>query len=133
MQNSCGQVAWYHDGNSYAHFMLPDAEHDVMPGVKWGSPDEVFSPAFWKYQALVSRPQITERFFRIGSNLFEELSVCLLGGFGMPAELGIEAFERLRDAGKLDGTSTADEIEALLSIPFLLNGSNRRYRFPRQK
>ena len=127
------QIAWAHNGEKFLQVILPEASNEIMPGIIWGRPDEVFSPAFWKYQTFFRRDAGTKRSHRLGKNLFEELSVCLLGGFGMPAELGLAAFNRLKAENKLDGTASAEEIEALLELPFPFNGKLRKYRFPRQK
>jgi thermostable 8-oxoguanine DNA glycosylase len=69
----------------------------------------------------------------LGRTLAEEVSACLLGGFGMPAEMGICAFERLREAGLLEGTPSADVLEAELRNPLRIAGTWRSYRFPKQK
>lgn len=63
----------------------------------------------------------------------EEVAVCLLGGFGMPAEMGIAAFERLKREGLLNGRSSEVDIEQRLAAPFEIAGTLRHYRFPRQK
>lgn len=63
----------------------------------------------------------------------EEVSVCLLGGYGMPAELGLAAFKRLRTRGMLDGSACPSDIENELSLPFDVFGKPRKYRFARQK
>ncbi|WP_438358957.1 8-oxoguanine DNA glycosylase [Corallococcus carmarthensis] len=61
------------------------------------------------------------------------MAACMLGGFGMKAEIGLAAFARLRDQELLKGTPTAEAIEVALSIPFVINGRTCGYRFPRQK
>ncbi len=127
------QVAWCFDGLKCTSIPLPSADAYVMPGVKWGHVEELFSPAFWKFQARNFRLMSSSQDFRLGENLLEEVAVCLLGGFGMPAELGLGAFERLKAHGKLSGEATSKEIEELLSEPFDYFGQPRRYRFIRQK
>ena len=61
------------------------------------------------------------------------MAACLLGGFGMEAELGLAAFARLRDRGLLNELTIPFVLEKALSEPFIIRGHRRRYRFPRQK
>ncbi len=135
---SCGkrdfsQVAWRRTGTSYERIELPPPHAEVLPGVRWGHTAEFFSPAFWKYHSHAHRD--SERFqnFALGRTLVEEMSACLLGGYGMPAELGWAAFVRLRDEGLLRGGTRLDEIERALRRPFTVAGTSRRYRLVRQK
>jgi thermostable 8-oxoguanine DNA glycosylase len=65
--------------------------------------------------------------------LAEETGACLLGGYGMPAELGLGAYARLRADGLLEGTPSQAVLERRLSEPFFVQGRPRRYRFPQQK
>ena len=128
-----GQVAWRRNGAAYEPIELPAANADVLPGVRWGHTAEFFSPAFWKYQSQAHRD--TERFqcHALGRTLTEEVAACLLGGYGIPAELGLAAFARLRDNGMLAGKATRDELERALERPFQGTHMPRKYRFPRQR
>jgi thermostable 8-oxoguanine DNA glycosylase len=67
--------------------------------------------------------------------LFEEIGFCLLGGFGITAELNTAAFCRLRDAGVFDHeiNIVEDDIRLLLIEPLQIDGRARRYRFPNQR
>lgn len=128
------QVAWAHDGCDYLPISLPSPYSEVIPGVAWGHVEDAFTPAFWKHQSLLKRLAVVDvHNFRLGLSLMEEVSVCLLGGYGMPAELGLAAFERLRDQELLDGRARASDIENALSLPFDIFGKSRKYRFLRQK
>ena len=127
------QLAWGHNGEDYLAVQLPCPYTEVMPGVKWGYVDEVFTPAFWKYQSQLKRAFHEDNDHKLGRSLMEEVSVCLLGGYGMPAELGLAAFYRLRDQGMLFGTASAAQIEQVLSMPFSISNKPRKYRFVRQK
>src|SRR5271154_4526908 len=69
----------------------------------------------------------------LGKTLSEEIAACLLGGFGMKAELGLAAFARLRDRGLLIELTVPGALEKALCEPFIIHGQWRRYRFPRQK
>ena len=112
---------------------LPSPSDFVLPGVLWGKFDELFTPAYWCGQAWQHQRLGTYSSLRIGRNLAEEIGACLLGGFGMTAEIGLLAFDRLRVRGLLQTGVTARELEENLIEPLNLSGSMRRYRFPRQK
>lgn len=112
---------------------LPSPSSEVLPGIFWGCAGELFTPAFWKYQSSGLRPSFPIKSFQLGRTLQEEIAVCLLGGHGLPAELGLAAFQRLRDRQLLDSRTCQTELEQALSEPLFLNGRSRRYRFPRQK
>ena len=127
------QVAWRHTGMAYERIELPPPSTEVLPGIRWGHTAEFFSPAFWKYHSQAHRDG--ERFKRhaLGHTLLEEVSACLLGGYGMPAELGWAAFVRLRDEGLLSSRAGINELERALTRPFRVACTLRKYRFPRQK
>ena len=127
------QMAWGHDGEGYLSVQLPCHYTELMPGISWGYVDELFTPAFWKYQSYIKRACRQHYNHRLGHSLMEEVSACLLGGYGMPAELGMAAFLRLRDQRLLCGTASDEDIETALSLPFLIFGKPRKYRFARQK
>jgi len=112
---------------------LPGPDEFVLPGIRWGAFDELLTPAYWRGQAWQHEQLGTYRITRLGRTLSEEIAACLLGGFGMKAELGLAAFARLRDRGLLEKTAAAAVLERTLAEPFQLHGVSRRYRFPRQK
>jgi thermostable 8-oxoguanine DNA glycosylase len=112
---------------------LPAPEDHVMPGVPWGKFDEILTPAYWRGQVWQHQHIGTYCNFRLGRTLAEEVAACLLGGFGMKAELGLAAFARLRDHDLLNEPTAASVFEEALSEPFIIRGQSRRYRFQRQK
>lgn len=112
---------------------LPGPNDHVLPGVQWGAFDELMTPAYWRSQAWQHDVLGTYADFRLGRTLAEEVAACLLGGFGMPAELGLAAYARLREGGLLDGKPSIGSLEAALSEPFEYEGKQRSYRFARQK
>jgi len=113
---------------------LPNEEAEVMPGIRWGLAGEVFSPAFWAALAWMT-PDVTKGFVDCGGTLVEEVAFCLLGGYGITAEVARAAFTRLREVGVLRKSycPTAAEIEDLLIKPLDVYGRPIRYRFPRQR
>lgn len=110
----------------------PDAE--VISGVRWGKPEWVPSAAYWASVAHFAN-EAEHGFNDSDLSLAEEVGFCLLGGFGITAELNKAYFDLLRDRGVFtDDASWAPEaIEALLRQPAVVDGRSRRYRFPHQK
>lgn len=121
------------DGESWREMRLPAPDEEVMPGVPWGHFDAVLTPAFWASQVWIHSPGGQLEQYRLGATLREEVAACMLGGYGMPAELGLAAFERLRRYGLLDAGSSAVAIEAALREPLQVGARTLRYRFARQK
>lgn len=120
-------------GDEMACLRLPRADAFAMDGVRWGAVDELFTPAFWKAQAWQHEAVGTYADLRLGRSLAEEVSACLLGGYGMPAELGLAAYARLRERGLLHGDCDESELFAALTEPLLIEGRWRIYRFARQR
>lgn len=123
--------ALFGDGPHQLQLPTPDAE--VLPGICWGAFDNLWTPAFWAGRAWMSGGDSSFRSHRLGRNLQEEVAACLLGGHGIPAEIGLAAFYRLRDSGILGTTPSAAEVEALLSVPLQVGRRALRYRFARQR
>lgn len=110
----------------------PDAE--VIKGVRWGKPEWIPSAAYWATAAFFAT-EATHGFFDEDLTLAEEVGFCLLGGFGITAELNSAYFDALRTAGVFqdDCSWSSEAIEILLLRPALVEGRPRRYRFPHQK
>jgi thermostable 8-oxoguanine DNA glycosylase len=116
------------------HLRLPDPEVELLPGIRWDSHEYLFTPAFWAahaWQCLLAG-QLPQR-HRLGSTLREEVAACLLGGYGIPAEIGLAAYALLRDSGMLERSTTETELRAALTQPLRVNGRSVHYRFARQK
>jgi len=116
-----------------ARLDLPAAEEEVLPGVAWGRAEECLTPAYWASQVWMNEADQTYCHYRLGTTLIEEVAACLLGGHGIPAEVGLMAYERVRDSGLLASTPSAEDLETLLRTPLLVKGRPIRYRFARQK
>ncbi|MBB4041653.1 thermostable 8-oxoguanine DNA glycosylase [Microvirga flocculans] len=119
---------------TYAALDLPDPDAWLMPGIRWGSFEHALTPAFWVSQAWMS-DEAQAPSFRLGKTLVEEVVVCLLGGHGMPAEVGLAASDRICKAlaDTADNLLSDEECERLLLEPFLVGGRPVRYRFARQR
>lgn len=113
---------------------LQDAwpQTEILPGVPFGRAEDLFSPAFWGVLANAAE-RGSYGSLKLGVDLIEEVSACLLGGFGMPAEVGLAAFARLKHRKLLFPGVSQEVLEAALSEPFDGPLKGRRYRFPRQK
>lgn len=109
---------------------LPDPGDEVIPGILWGRFDEFFTPAFWKARLWIDGEDSPLMDYAIGRTLREEVAACLLGGFGMKAEIGLAAFNRLRERNLLNGMATATELENTLREPLTVGRRRVHYRYP---
>ena len=119
---------------------LPDAGAkllgDDFPGCRavWGDVACFPTPAYWQFQVLARRLIGRPATYRLGRTLTEEVGACLLGGHGIPATVGLAAFERLREQGAFAGAPPSqDQLERWLREPLLIDGRGIRYRFASQK
>lgn len=113
---------------------MATSTNDVSSVVKMGRSDIAFTPAFWVEQANRYSSSVKQTTHRLGNSLKEESVACLLGGYGIPAEVGLGAFQILRDANILDKPNVDFEsVFAILSSPLNINGRSIRYRFASQK
>lgn len=114
--------------------ILPPAESELMRGVRWGRHERFCTPAYWKFMCVSHEPERSvHEHFRLGRNLIEEVAVCLLGGYGMAADLGLAAFRRIRDQGLLTTACPEGIILEALKQPLEVNNRSVRYRYPVQK
>ena len=113
---------------------LPSANVELMEGVRWGSVDAFPTPAYWACQVVARRLVGKPAGYRLGRTLAEEVAACLLGGHGIPATVGLAAYDRMRERGALSGGAVCEaDLEALLKEPLNVNGRSIRYRFAAQK
>lgn len=113
---------------------LPTPSAEVMPGVAWGRVEDFPSPAYWVFQVLGRRLQGISIRYRLGATLKEEVGACLLGGHGIRANVGIEAFESLKRCGAFSSPVPSEEqLFEWLSQPLIIEGREVRYRFAKQK
>lgn len=112
---------------------LPSPGERLAHGGPWGRFDELFTPAFWRGQAWQHQLVGGYEDNRLGRSLSEELAACLLGGFGMPAAMGLAAFSRLRERDLIFAGVSEEQLYNALIEPLCVEGRARKYRFPRQK
>lgn len=127
------QSAYALFGEHAESLSLPGEKKELMPGVRWGRFDEFFTPAFWAVRLWLDKDLKTYSRYKLGRSLKEEVAACLLGGFGLPSEVGLAAFHRVRDAGLLETTPSTTALQDLLTRPLLVEGRSVRYRYPRQR
>lgn len=108
----------------------------VEPAI-WGEIWEFGSPSYWRHR--YAELGEASRNSRLGSDLREEIVACMLGGFGIPAEVALSAFDRIMKAEALkEPCPKAELLYELLSVPLTWvrwDGATEsgRYRFARQR
>lgn len=113
---------------------FPKEEEELMPGIKWGSYVQLYTPAFWKLQYLLSDFSGNRISHKLSSSLLEEIVMCILGGYGIPAEIGILAFKHLKENDLIQQNISFESIYNVLAQPMTNdNGKQIRYRFFKQK
>lgn len=122
-------------GGSVSTLELPAAATGVGDRrLSWGDACVPATPAYWAAQTWMWSLAAPDH-FRLGRTLEEELLACMLGGHGMPAEVGLAAYERLRAAMHASPAYLRDRdgVRAMLAEPLRVRGRQVRYRFANQK
>lgn len=128
------QSGFLQQGNTTIEIKLPEETEDVIRGVKWGQVYAFPTPAYWKYQVLARRLQGAPVRYRLGRTLKEEVAACLLGGHGIPAAIGLSAFDHLKRLGAFEGDSPSEaKLVEWLGQPIAHGDRTIRYRFVKQK
>jgi thermostable 8-oxoguanine DNA glycosylase len=113
---------------------LPAAEAEVIPGVPWGAVEAFPTPAYWAYQVMARRIEARSIRYKLGKTLREEVGACLLGGHGIPASIGLLAYQHLKAKGAFEAEPPDEEaLFQWLSEPMPLRDRLVRYRFASQK
>lgn len=100
----------------------------------WGDASTPLTPAYWRAQTWMWSIEEPDH-FRLGRTLEEELLACMLGGYGIPAEVGLAAYRRLGRAMRRTPDVLRDPlaVQGMLSAPLDVDGRAVRYRFASQK
>lgn len=115
-------------------YNIPHEQEELLPGIKWGNYAQLYTPAFWKMQHIISDFPSKNNSHRLCSSILEEIIMCLLGGFGIPSEMGVIAFQRMKSEGLIKQGISYLKINDALSRPFISEkGRSVRYRFCNQK
>ena len=110
-----------------------DPNDELLPGVRWGKPEWIPSAAFWS--SMLRLATEADSFVSSEGSLAQEVSFCLIGGYGITAEVNKAVHDLLLDRGMFDAgrKPSAVELEALLRQPVEVNRRTVHYRFPRQR
>jgi N-glycosylase/DNA lyase len=128
------QVFYFLKNDQVVERSMMAPEVFVLPGVPWGRPDVLFTAAYWLTQYWMREGDFPDRCHRIGETFEEEVVACMLGGHGIPAEVGLAAFKRLRDRGLIAAPSpSANVLSDHLREPLTLESRQIVYRFWSQK
>lgn len=113
---------------------LPKPDDEVIPGVPWGAIESFPTPAYWAYQVHANRLIGNNINYKLGETLKEEVGACLLGGHGIPANIGLAAFYHVKAHGAFqDQLPTQETLLKWLQEPIEVEGRHVRYRFANQK
>lgn len=113
---------------------LPAPDAEVLRGVPWGRVECFPTPAYWAFQVLARRLSAQSIRYKLGNTLPEEVAACLLGGHGIPARMGLLAFDHLRAKNAFAGAPpTEQQLHVWLAEPMAVDGRQVRYRFASQK
>ena len=102
------------------------------PETTWGEEWDIGSAAFWSFLAVSS----DVRRHRLADSFTGEVVACMLGGAGVPGDVGVAAFRAMDQSGVLTMENMTPEVVAkVLHEPLDVPGRTRpvRYRFWRQR
>jgi thermostable 8-oxoguanine DNA glycosylase len=134
-----GQTIYDLLGDSVLELTLPSKDHPLSGGTCWGDAGVLFTPAYWKTQLWYAknRNPLAYLDYATGTSLHDEVAACLLGGYGISAEMAQAAFAHLHQKGLLapGKKRSAASIEKALRSPMRIGEKGRRirYRFPQKK
>lgn len=114
---------------------LPDPDVCVWNDITWGEHYCLFTPAYWVSHVWMNQLDVAQRspYFSQRS-LAEEITFCMLSGFGITAELAAAAFQSCRGHGLIEERCTKPDAWAeVLKAPLLLGDKQVQYRYPNQK
>ncbi|ACY52464.1 8-oxoguanine DNA glycosylase [Vibrio parahaemolyticus] len=127
-------VTYWFENQQYS-LDLPGPSQEILNGISWGCYTKLFTPAFWISQFHMEAHFNKDEVHQLcRGDLKEEIVFCMLGGFGVTAELATAAFEQCRNSKLIERLET-DQFawQAVLETPVFINEKPKRYRYPKQK
>ena len=121
-----------------ANAVAPDTLHSCAgcPSLPWGQSWELGSASFWAELAASQVPQSPA----LTDSLEAALVACMLGGYGVPGDVGVASFAAVRSSGLLQDTTLgedelAEALRTTLAEPITVPGRRVpvRYRFHQQR
>ena len=119
-----------HCGRSSDEWLIFDAGGTAW-AAQWGRYDVFGTLAFWVDQTVRAGYEALVASWAKDGDLLHETVFCLLGGYGVTAEVCHAANRAVRESLDLASCPSAEEVEEVLLRP--LPGMGVRYRFPRQR
>ncbi len=130
------QIAYHIKNDKEYAICLPDEDENLFGTIRWGRLEKFFTPAFWYVQTcFMSLQNNSPLQYRLGNSFEEEVIACLLGGYGIPSEIGNAKFRQFRQAGIFQNIRnvTYRDIEELMLLPITHQDKKKKYRFAKQK
>lgn len=121
-------------GGHFDFLDLPEPEALLIGDLRWGAFEHPLTPAFWVAQAwMTGKPSANG--FQLGRSLEEEVVYCILGGYGIPAEVGLAAAKKVCGAlpDLSDQANRRSRLQELLMRPLQIAGRSVKYRFAAQR
>ncbi len=114
---------------------LPSPDVELVPGVRWGAVEAFPTAAYFAFQVIARRLVGRPAQYSLGRTLAEEVGACLLGGHGIPGQVGVAAYEHLRSQGAFASavSPSSEQLEAWLREPIRVSKRVVHYRFAAQK
>lgn len=104
---------------------------NIPTSINWLDAGKRFTKSYWEVQYHLDDNSQSK--YKLGANLKEEVVACLLGGYGLKAELGLLAFHRIKNLRLIRPDVSLKELEDAIGAPFKWKGKEVHYRFSRQK
>lgn len=86
----------------------------TLSNMNWEEAGRRFTKSYWEVQYYLD--DISDIDHRLGSSLKEEVVACLLGGYGLKAEMGLLAFHRIKNLRLIRKDARLEEIEEAICI-----------------
>lgn len=140
MKKTTEQICQYVKAGKLREQSLPPECNNVVYGIQWGNFARTFTPAYWKMQVIMASDSYkSSNRHRNSVSLSDEICSCLLGGYGISAEMGYAAYDKLRCKGltrpraELNLKEMFEDVYCTLISDLNVAGHCTHYRFPRQK